>query len=66
MEQRPSAAGVRPLLGLEAANGLMVRGIRDSIVMCPPLIITPAQIDDMVNIIAKALDEAVPLLEALG
>ena len=28
------------------ANGLMVRGIRDSIVMCPPLIMTTAQIDE--------------------
>ena len=47
------------------ANGLMVRGIRDTIVMCPPLIITNAQIDDMVGIIRKALDEALPLLRAL-
>ena len=47
------------------ANGLMVRGIRDTIVMCPPLIITPAQIDEMVGIISRALDEAQPLLEAL-
>ena len=45
------------------ANGLMVRGIRDSIVMCPPLIITRAQIDDLVGIIAKALDEALPKLK---
>ncbi len=32
-------------------NGLMVRGIRDSIVMCPPLIITHAEIDRMIDII---------------
>ncbi|MFZ1736988.1 aspartate aminotransferase family protein, partial [Sphingorhabdus sp.] len=47
------------------ANGLMVRGIRDSIVMCPPLVITTEQIDDMVAIIRKALDEAEPKLRAL-
>ena len=47
------------------ANGLMVRGIRDTIVCCPPLIITHAQIDDLVGIIRKALDEAEPLLRAL-
>ena len=47
------------------ANGLMVRGIRDTIVMCPPLIITNAQIDELVGIIRKALDEALPLLRAL-
>ncbi|QKG71357.1 aspartate aminotransferase family protein [Erythrobacter mangrovi] len=48
------------------ANGLMVRGIRDSIVMCPPLVITTEQIDDLVAIIRKALDEALPRLRAIG
>jgi putrescine aminotransferase len=48
------------------ANGLMVRGIRDTIVMCPPLIITHQQIDDMVDIIRKSLDEAWPELKAIG
>jgi putrescine---pyruvate transaminase len=47
------------------ANGLMVRGIRDSIVMCPPLIITTQQIDDMIGIIRKALDDAEPKLRAM-
>ncbi len=46
-------------------NGLMVRGIRDSIVMCPPLIISTSQIDDLVGIIRKSLDEAEPKLRAL-
>jgi putrescine---pyruvate transaminase len=46
------------------ANGLMVRGIRDSIVMCPPLVISRAQIDDLVGIIARSLDEALPVLKA--
>ncbi len=46
-------------------NGLMVRGIRDSIVMCPPLIITEAEIDHMVDIIKKSLDEAESILRAL-
>jgi putrescine aminotransferase len=47
-------------------NGLMVRGIRDSIVMCPPLIITPSQIDDLIGIIRTSLDEAEPKLRAIG
>jgi putrescine aminotransferase len=47
-------------------NGLMVRGIRDSIVMCPPLIISTAQIDELVGIIHKSLDEAEPKLRAIG
>ena len=46
-------------------NGLMVRGIRDSIVMCPPLIITHAEIDRMIDIIARSLREAEPALRAL-
>jgi putrescine---pyruvate transaminase len=47
-------------------NGLMVRGIRDSIVMCPPLIITQAQIDELVDIIWRSLNEAEPVLRALA
>ncbi len=47
------------------ANGLMVRGIRDSIVFCPPLIISHGEIDEMVTIIAKSLDEVEPLLRSI-
>ncbi len=47
-------------------NGLMVRGIRDSIVMCPPLIISEAQITDLVDILQRSLDEAAPQLHALA
>lgn len=46
-------------------NGLMVRGIRDTIVCCPPLIISHAQIDELVDIIARSLDEAAPILRKL-
>jgi putrescine---pyruvate transaminase len=46
-------------------NGLMVRGIRDSIVMCPPLIITHAEIDRMIDIIGRSLREAEPALRDL-
>jgi putrescine---pyruvate transaminase len=46
-------------------NGLMVRGIRDSIVMCPPLIITNAEIDRMIDIIGRSLRETEPALRAL-
>lgn len=45
-------------------NGLMVRGIRDTIVMCPPLIISTEQIDAMISIIRHALDLAAPKLTA--
>lgn len=46
-------------------NGLMVRGIRDTIVMCPPLIITEAEIDRIVDILEASLNEAEPVLHAL-
>jgi putrescine aminotransferase len=46
-------------------NGLMVRGIRDTIVCCPPLIITHAEIDRLVSILRRSLDEAEPILRAL-
>jgi putrescine aminotransferase len=52
-------------------HGLMVRAVRDTIVMSPPLVISHAEIDRMLSIIRKALDEAAPVLrerypEALG
>ncbi len=46
-------------------NGLMVRAIRDSLVMCPPLIVTHAEIDRIVDTIAKSLDETAATLRAL-
>ncbi len=46
-------------------NGLMVRAIRDSIVMCPPLIISHAEIDRMIEIIGNSLQEAESSLRAL-
>ena len=47
------------------ANGLMVRAIRDSIVMSPPLVITHAEIDRLVAIIGAALDASAGQLAAL-
>ena len=37
-------------------NGVVMRAVRDIMVMSPPLIITPAQIDDMIALAAKAID----------
>jgi putrescine aminotransferase len=46
------------------ANGLMVRAVRDTIVMCPPLIITHAEVDELVDKLGRSLDQAVrPLRE---
>ena len=46
-------------------NGLMVRAIRDTIVMCPPLVITHAEIDEMADKIGRSLDQARQPLRAL-
>lgn len=46
-------------------NGLMVRGIRDTIVMSPPLIISRGEIDELVDIIRRSLDQAMPVLREL-
>ncbi len=46
-------------------NGLMVRAIRDTIVMCPPLIITHAEIDRLVGTIDRSLREAESELRVL-
>jgi putrescine aminotransferase len=46
-------------------NGLMVRAIRDSLVMCPPLVITHEEIDRMLAIMRRSLDEAEPELARL-
>jgi putrescine aminotransferase len=47
------------------ARGVMVRAIRDSIVMSPPLVITHAEIDRIVDTIAAALDDSAATLRAL-
>jgi putrescine aminotransferase len=48
------------------ARGLMVRAVRDSIVFSPPLVITHAEIDRLVDTIAIALDVSAEQLAALG
>ncbi|WP_062204747.1 aspartate aminotransferase family protein [Aureimonas sp. AU12] len=44
--------------------GLIVRGIGDSIAFCPPLIITEAQVDEMVSRFAATLEEIHAWVEA--
>lgn len=49
-----------------AERGLIVRGIRDAIAVCPPLIITHDQIDELFDKFALALDDCVPLARQHG
>jgi len=40
------------------ANGLVMRGVRDSVIISPPLVITEEETDDLVARARKALDAA--------
>jgi 4-aminobutyrate---pyruvate transaminase len=45
-------------------HGLIIRAMQDSIAFCPPLIITEAQVDEMVARFATALNETQAWIEA--
>ena len=47
-------------------NGLMIRAIRDIVVMSPPLVISHGEIDQLIAIIRRSLDEAEPVLRELS
>jgi 4-aminobutyrate--pyruvate transaminase len=52
------AVGARVLKFCEA-EGLLVRAVaNDSVCVCPPLVITPAEIDDLFDRLGRALDAA--------
>jgi 4-aminobutyrate--pyruvate transaminase len=53
----PTARGVGArCTALALEEGLIVRNLGDSIALCPPLIITEAQVDDMFDRLTRALD----------
>lgn len=63
----PFPAAVRvPLRIREAAlaRGLIVRASGDLLVLCPPLVITPAQIDGMTRVLRAAISEVAASLAA--
>jgi putrescine---pyruvate transaminase len=39
-------------------NGLLFRAVRDSLCLCPPLVISEAEIDDLVGRLARSLEQA--------
>ncbi len=47
-------------------RGLMVRAVRDTVVMCPPLIVSHAEIDRIVDTIGEALTASEGALRAEG
>jgi 4-aminobutyrate--pyruvate transaminase len=52
--------------GLGHQNGLIVRAIGDTIALCPPLIITEAQMHEMIARLRKTLDDTATALAADG
>jgi len=57
-------AAAQTLRDICIRNGLMVRSIKESVVCCPPLIISHGEIDSLIDILRRSLDEAQPLLRA--
>ena len=52
-----AASGVIARLGNAVLeNGLITRALRDTMAVCPPLIITEAQIDELFDKLTLALD----------
>ena len=46
-----------------AENGLIMRAVGDSMILCPPLIISKPQIDEMAEKIGMSLDQALSKLK---
>ncbi|WP_317931368.1 aspartate aminotransferase family protein [Halioxenophilus sp. WMMB6] len=47
---------------LSIENGLVMRGVGSTMIMCPPLVITTEQLDLMAERVAKTLDDAAKVL----
>jgi 4-aminobutyrate--pyruvate transaminase len=47
-------------------QGLIVRAIRDAVAVCPPLIITAAQVDELFDKFGRALDVSLQQARARG
>ena len=46
--------------------GLISRAVRDSMVLCPPLVVTPAEVDEITGRLREAVDRAAAELLGLG
>jgi putrescine aminotransferase len=45
------------------ANGLVMRAVGDSMIMCPPLIISKLEIDELIEKTKKSLDQTLSQVE---
>ena len=48
------------------ANGLVMRAVGDRMIIAPPLVISPAQIDELAGLIRRCLDLTLAEVQALG
>jgi 4-aminobutyrate---pyruvate transaminase len=63
----PPAAGIGPLIQQSAMDrGLLIRAAPDAVYVCPPLIITRAEIDELVDALKAALDNGYAEAERRG
>ena len=63
----PGPAAVGAAIQTAAAErGLIVRAIRDAVAVCPPLIITRAQVDELLDTFTLALDDCIALARQHG
>ena len=63
----PPAEGIGPLIQQGAmTRGVIVRAGPDAVFVCPPLIITEAQIDELMDALKGALDDALAAAEKRG
>ena len=54
----PAAAGIGPLIQQSAMDrGVLLRAAPDAVYVCPPLIITRAEIDELIEALSAALDD---------
>ena len=63
----PTAEGIGPMIGAFAQeNGLIVRATPEAVYLCPPLIITPAQVDELMDGLTAALDHGLAEAQRRG
>jgi putrescine aminotransferase len=48
------------------ANGLIMRAVGDRMIIAPPLVMTHAQIDEMIDLIKRCLDATLEEVRAKG
>jgi putrescine aminotransferase len=48
------------------ANGLVMRAVGDRMIIAPPLVMTRAQVDELMGLIRRCLDLTVTELQARG